>query len=304
MSTLFRQALKRSRILNPSSVSCHVITRQKSTKLRHSNIIYTELRETVTEKHATERIKKLQTYSPHSLSVKELLSFPSLENPEERSFIFLRRQLLIRLANIIREIECLPESFRQQPSFIQCQDWYWQSFRDILRFEDVEARDANNQEEFTKCLQKVVQRHSSVVETMAHAVLEYKRVKLAEAQSKQRLPRAGNSNKTKTSVNGQIHYVRDPNYEKTKEFNKELTKFLDRFFMSRIGIRLLLNQHLSLFGDKSDGDHKIRVGAFNKEMRVTGVVEQAYDDARFLCEKVYFDFDPPELILGYGWNFL
>lgn len=232
-----------------------------------------KLKSSVTEKTAIERIKEMQKLTPTSLSVQELLSFPQQTNPEERSFIFLRKQLLIRLANIIFEIECLPKAFRQQPSFAQCQEWYWQSFKDILRFEEVDARDISNQQEFTASLQKVVNRHSSVVETMAHAVLEYK------------------------------HYTNYQAPNNNREFNRELTKFLDRFFMSRIGIRLLINQHLALFSssmDNMESSHQLdtyKVGAFDRCMNVKTVIEDAYYDAQYLCEKNYFDYDCPELEL-------
>lgn len=232
-----------------------------------------KLKSSVTEKTAIERIKEMQKLTPTSLSVQELLSFPQQTNPEERSFIFLRKQLLIRLANIIFEIECLPKAFRQQPSFAQCQEWYWQSFKDILRFEEVDARDITNQQEFTACLQKVVNRHSTVVETMAHAVLEYK------------------------------HYSNYESPNNNREFRRELTKFLDRFFMSRIGIRLLINQHLALFSssmDNMESSHQLdtyKVGAFDRCMNVKTVIEDAYYDAQYLCEKNYFDYDCPELEL-------
>lgn len=68
--------------------------------------------------------------------------------------------------------------------------------------------------------------------------------------------------------------------------------------MSRIGIRLLINQHLSLFSNPNEQlDNRVTVGYFDKKMNVKHVVEQAYEDAVFLCERNYFDYDSPELNL-------
>ena len=41
----------------------------------------------------------------------------------------------MRLANIMREIQLLPETLLSQPSCRMVCDWYMQSFSDILHFE-------------------------------------------------------------------------------------------------------------------------------------------------------------------------
>lgn len=67
---------------------------------------------------------------------------------------------------------------------------------------------------------------------------------------------------------------------------KQVQYFLDRFYMSRISIRMLINQHTLLFGP--DRHSKTRhIGAIDPACRVQEVAQDAYDNARFLCEQYY-----------------
>lgn len=54
---------------------------------------------------------------------------------ERKSFLFLRKELPVRLANIMKEIHLLPESLLKTPSVTQLNTWYAQSFAEILEFE-------------------------------------------------------------------------------------------------------------------------------------------------------------------------
>ena len=65
-------------------------------------------------------------------------------------------------------------------------------------------------ENFTRCLERIKHRHDAVVTTLAQGVLEYKRSKANDSQQ------------------------------------ANLQVFLDRFYMSRIGIRMLIGQHVAL----------------------------------------------------------
>ncbi|KAF9805598.1 hypothetical protein SFRURICE_020983 [Spodoptera frugiperda] len=80
--------------------------------------------------------------------------------------------------------------------------------------------------------------------------------------------------------------------------------FLDRFYMSRISIRMLINQHTLLFGEQigprqasvtgigSGGRH---IGSIDPACDVAAVVRDAYENARFLCDRYYLA--SPELQL-------
>jgi hypothetical protein len=133
-----------------------------------------------------------------------------LNASEQKSFIFLRKELPVRLANIMKEIALLPENLLRMPSVIAVNDWYIRSFQEIIEFEKKEIS-AKNLTYFCDSLVKIRNRHADVVETMAQGVLELK----------------------------ESHDV-DQHTEHSIQY------FLDRFYMSRISIRMLINQHSKL----------------------------------------------------------
>jgi len=263
--------------------------------------------DSVSQAHSLKRKNDMQKIQPTSLSIQKFIDFSKQQDIksgqsdkssgkseiETRSVIFLRRELAIRLANMIKEIESLPPLFKQQNSCQQCLDWFWQSFNDILRFELAEARNKDVHKDFIMCLHNMRNRHSTEPEVMAEAMGEYK-FSLDEQtrRTSQALAQA----------------------DITHLFNK----FLNRFFMSRIGLRLLINQHLLLFSKKhrealeknldlagADPEEKAlylhsqlnRIGTFSQNMDINGVIQEAFNDASFLCQQNFIDFSPPKLVL-------
>ncbi|XP_006860688.1 PREDICTED: Pyruvate dehydrogenase (acetyl-transferring) kinase isozyme 1, mitochondrial-like [Chrysochloris asiatica] len=73
--------------------------------------------------------------------------------------------------------------------------------------------------------------------------------------------------------------------------------FLDHFYMSRISIRMLLNQHSLLFGGKGKGSlsHQKHIGSINPNCNVVEVIKDGYENARHLCDLYYIS--SPELKL-------
>lgn len=136
-----------------------------------------------------------------------ILYLTGLNASEQKSFIFLRKELPVRLANIMKEIALLPEHLLRMPSVIAVNDWYMRSFQEIIEFEKTDINE-NTLEHFCDSLVKIRNRHADVVETMAQGVIELK-----------------DSHEIDHHVEHSIQY------------------FLDRFYMSRISIRMLINQH-------------------------------------------------------------
>ncbi|KAH7938910.1 hypothetical protein HPB52_002198 [Rhipicephalus sanguineus] len=62
--------------------------------------------------------------------------------------------------------------------------------------------------------------------------------------------------------------------------------FLDRFYMNRISIRMLINQHTSLFGNENN-THPRHIGSIDRNCNVASIVEDAYENAKFLCDQYY-----------------
>ncbi|XP_023661501.1 pyruvate dehydrogenase (acetyl-transferring) kinase isozyme 1, mitochondrial-like [Paramormyrops kingsleyae] len=209
------------------------------------------------EKH----IDYYSRFSPSPLSMKQFLDFGTENACERTSFMFLRQELPVRLANIMKEINLLPDNLLKMPSVMLVQSWYMQSLEEILQFKNKGA-DEKVIYDFTDAVIKIRNRHNDVIPTMAEGVVEYK----------------------------EAHGM-DPVTSQNVQY------FLDRFFMSRISIRMLLNQHTLLFGGKVPANpaHPKQIGSIDPNCKVTEVVKDAYQNARKLCDLYYKN--SPELKL-------
>lgn len=121
-----------------------------------------------------------------------------------------------------------------------------------------ELTDYNNR--FAHLLEHIKRRHDSVVTTVAQGILEYKR-------RRQRL-----------------------------QIDHNIQSFLDRFYMSRIGIRMLIGQHIALT-DQQHSVHPNYVGIICTKTNVRELALEAIENARFVCEDHYGLFSAPKIQL-------
>ncbi|KAI9735743.1 MAG: hypothetical protein M1818_006351 [Claussenomyces sp. TS43310] len=252
-----------------------------------------------------------------------------------RASQFLSEELPIRLAHRVQELGELPDGLNDMPSIRKVQEWYAQSFEEITTLprprlsKDVrerlmsppgkhsgrpsrvlaelthnpsvrngqytsapnhhnghghghghehkkasarryfaivedrgdwppELQDYNQR--FAKTLDTIKRRHDGVVTTVAQGILEYKR-------KRQRM-----------------------------QIDHTIQSFLDRFYMSRIGIRMLIGQHIAL---SDEGHHRDPnyVGIICTKTNVRDLAEEAIENARFVCEDHYGLFDAPKVQL-------
>ncbi|XP_025059550.1 pyruvate dehydrogenase kinase, isozyme 2 isoform X1 [Alligator sinensis] len=105
---------------------------------------------------------------------------------------------------------------------------------------------------FADALITIRNRHNDVVPTMAQGVIEYKEA-----------------------------YGDDP------VSNQNIQYFLDRFYLSRISIRMLINQHTLLFNGSTNPAHPKHIGSIDPHCDVSEVVKDAYNMAKLLCDNYY-----------------
>lgn len=102
---------------------------------------------------------------------------------------------------------------------------------------------------------------------------------------------------------------------KTIVVNSQIQTFLDRFYMSRIGIRMLIGQHIALNqaqhspvkqrinaflngpGDVSPKKNSNYVGIICTDCNVSEIAEDAIETARYICEDYYGLYESPEIQL-------
>jgi len=111
--------------------------------------------------------------------------------------------------------------------------------------------DVNSLHTFTENLKSILSRHAHVVETMAEGLMELK-----------------------------FSHGVDVTAEKNLQY------FLDRFYINRISIRMLIQQHTQLFGNVIPESPR-HIGCIDPAMDVVAVVQDAYENAKFLCDRYY-----------------
>ncbi|CAL8304842.1 unnamed protein product [Lota lota] len=205
-------------------------------------------------------IDHFSKFSPSPLSMKQFLDFGSINACEKTSFVFLRQELPVRLSNIMKEINLLPDKLLTTPSVQTVQSWYIQSLMDILEFLDANPDDHKTMGSFADALVTIRNRHNDVVPTMAQGVIEYKEA-----------------------------FSQDP------VTNQNIQYFLDRFYLSRISIRMLINQHSLIFDGATNPVHPNTIGCIDPHCAVAEVVQDAFQSAKMLCEQYYLS--SPDLFM-------
>jgi len=79
------------------------------------------------------------------------------------------------------------------------------------------------------------------------------------------------------------------------QIDNSIQSFLDRFYMSRIGIRMLIGQHVALNSMPENDDEY--VGIICTRTNVKDLAQEAIENARFVCEDYYGLFDAPKVQL-------
>lgn len=79
-----------------------------------------------------------------------------------------------------------------------------------------------------------------------------------------------------------------------KQIDNSIQQFLDRFYMSRIGIRMLIGQHIAI---NEEPQRENYVGVICTKTNVREVCEDAIDRARFICEEYYGLAEAPQVEL-------
>jgi len=198
-------------------------------------------------------VTKYCKYQQSILTIEQFTHFGKTASPKE-SYKFLRHEVPIRLAHIMQEISHLPKNLLTTPSVRMVSSWYVQSFNDLLNFHEEDKPSEDVLSRFTTTLLNIKRRHDNTVETMAQGIIE-----LRESEGEGAILPA-------------VQY------------------FLDRFYMNRIGIRLLMTQHLALFEKDLSKSSKSRfIGVFEPDCVPKTVVMDAVENAGLLCDQFYFD---------------
>eukprot|EP00980_Cylindrotheca_fusiformis_P006331 scaffold1356_cov123-Cylindrotheca_fusiformis.AAC.12 len=175
---------------------------------------------------------------------------------------FLRRELPIRLAHRVRDLEGVP-LMKDMGSVKQVKELYIKSLLELAEF-DKNIETAEQEERFSRLVESIYERHSSVLVQMARGAYEFRN-----------------------------HVAKEKGNERDTFAKMEETHaFLDRFYLCRIGIRVLIGQYLALRQPPVDN----YVGIICSVTSPYEIVKRAIDDAAFMCTRKYGD--APEVIMS------
>ncbi|KAJ2776140.1 [Pyruvate dehydrogenase (acetyl-transferring)] kinase isozyme 2 [Coemansia interrupta] len=278
-------------------------------------------------KELANKIAHFARFPQTGVSLRQMVEFG--QNPSQGTLLraaqFLHDELPIRLAHRVVELDSLPDNLNQMPSVLRVKRMYIDSFNELINFPKVTERireavreattaqgegrrkhlpgnhpnpslndssaSGNNarnssshwipsiqhrsyhyevkptelpvevaeyNRSFVKALEKIKRRHDPVVTTLAQGVVEYKQLL------------------------------------KTKTIDNHVQHFLDRFYLSRIGIRMLIGQQIELNQQQRLKDY---VGVICTHTKIADVVQEAIDNARFICGDYYMLMNTPEIEL-------
>ncbi|KAI9100508.1 mitochondrial branched-chain alpha-ketoacid dehydrogenase kinase-domain-containing protein [Phlyctochytrium arcticum] len=263
-----------------------------------------------------DKVKRLAVQPQTPVSLKQFVEFG--HRPSSMTVLrgnqFVHNELPVRLAHRVVELENLPHQLSDMPSIRRVQDWYTQSFEDLMnmptpesygvplkalqRMEKSSGAEAggtagkglkyydpgingNNMPEldawnkdFISCIEKIKRRHDPTVTTVAQGVLELKR---HWAKSGSPLSKGHNGSPV--------------------PLPSAIQTFLDRFYMSRIGIRMLIGQTVALHKSSTDPQfsHDDYVGIICTKTNLNQIAFEAAQDARTICQDYYGVWGGPEV---------
>jgi len=184
---------------------------------------------------------------------------------------FLRRELPIRLAHRVQDLEKVP-LMKDMQSVKEVKQLYIQSFLELLEF-DKKIVSADQEQAFSRLVEGIYERHSRVLVQMARGAYEFRHHIQTQSTSRSR----HSSHKSPKEVFAKMETTH---------------AFLDRFYLCRIGIRVLIGQYLAL--RHPPVDHY--VGVICSVTSPYEIVKRAIDDAAFMCTRKYGD--APEVIMS------
>lgn len=206
-----------------------------------------------------EKVDKLVEYStkfPKAVNAADLLeNQESGEYTEEKSFKYLREEVAVRLAHLVMELQHLPQELRLERQMLFIMQKYSLSFAQVIEFEKREA-DEKTLQDFRTLLVDLKERHKKTHSYMAKSC---------------------NSMKEKMSISSD---------DINNHIFSAVKIFLDRLYTNRIGIHMITDQHLHLFGG-SELCAPQRTGVIVPNTNLLESLRYAIDEATVHTENVY-----------------
>ncbi|TFK17391.1 alpha-ketoacid dehydrogenase kinase [Coprinopsis marcescibilis] len=274
-----------------------------------------------------DKIHHFASFPQTGVSLQQMVLFG--QNPSQGTLLkasqFLSEELPVRLAHRVKELDELPHNLSAMPSIKKVKNWYAQSFDELINFPHIHLPADIRQALMTPRSEEL-----ALPESKPNPSISYPDTNAGQANgngfNKLRLrvpmerryyantngitswpPEVSDYNKRFTKTLEHIKSRHDPTVttvaqgilewkrsQNARHIGLDIQAWLDRFYMSRIGIRFLIGQHVALNTQQAHEDY---VGIICTKANVHDIVQEAIENARFVCEEHYAMFKGPPVQL-------
>jgi pyruvate dehydrogenase kinase 2/3/4 len=215
---------------------------------------------------------------------------------------YLRKELPIRLSHRIKDLDHVPH-LRHMEAVQAVKNIYIDSFMQITSKMPSSIKTATEEQDFADLLLSLYENHGSVLVQMAQGAYQL-RTEIRRRQKEQRRINQHTNRKRNHQPLMSIHATErqqpQPNeLDCTFARMDDCHQFLDRFYMSRIGIRFLAAQYLTFRNPDNSQQHLPHpldqdqqqknqyIGMICQETSPSQCVRQATIDASAMCRRLY-----------------
>lgn len=220
------------------------------------NIFKRYLSKRCLSKRCFSTIQDINKYSSRinkKITIRNLIDFKNINKNHRQKL--LNEELKSRLSEKIIEIENFPYGISMMPSLIKVNEWYIKSFNELNTI------NVNN--DYSKILENIYNRHSSTLITVANGINEYKTFL-----------------KNLYGKDFDLLY-----YLSNNDRGKNINNYLNDFYTNRISIRLLISHFLELSNQNKNDIFYNGIISINESL--TNVLNEAVEVTSIICERNY-----------------
>jgi len=210
----------------------------------------------VMDRDLVDKLMEYSLMSPQPMSIEEMIECGDRSiYSEEASFTFLKKEMAIRIAHMIMELQRLPKDLHEEEVCMKTMDKYSTTFKEVIEFQDMEPSDVVLKN-FKGKLVTFRNRHKDTTLEMGQACKAMKEKKEKSA--------------TKDDID---------------QLFSSFRIVLDRFFTSRISIHMITNHHLELFS--KDRVQNSEMGLIRRKCDIRSILSDVVDEVTMYMENVY-----------------
>ncbi|KAJ7792490.1 mitochondrial branched-chain alpha-ketoacid dehydrogenase kinase-domain-containing protein [Mycena olivaceomarginata] len=253
-----------------------------------------------------DRIHHFASFPQTGVSLQQMVLFG--QNPSQGTLLkasqFLAEELPVRLAHRVKELDELPHNLSAMPSINKVKNWYAQSFEELISFPAITLPPDIRQALMTRS-EDVTLPESTPNPSLAGAAFTnangangngFNKLKLRVPMERRYYantrdvtfpPETLDTIKSRhdptvtTVAQGVLEWKKS---QKASTIGLDIQAWLDRFYLSRIGIRA----DIALNTQQAHPDY---VGIICTKANIHDIVEEAIENARFVCEEHYAMFN-------------